>query len=124
VDVVDYVPLAEILPHCAAVVGHGGYNTVLAALLEGIPLMLVPLAADNAHTAARCVELGVGLMEAADTATDERVGEIVSILLTQPEYRRAAAGLAATTMELPTAATAVPVLERLSAENPITAQTR
>jgi MGT family glycosyltransferase len=124
VDVVDYVPLAEILPRCAAVVAHGGYNTVLAALLEGVPLMLVPLAADHAHTAGRCVELGVGLIETADMATDERVGEIVSILLRQPEYRDAAAGLAARTAELPTAATAVPVLEQLAADNKAPAQAR
>ena len=118
VDVVDYVPLAEILPHCAVVVAHGGYNTVLAALLEGVPLMLLPLAADNAHTAQRCGELGVALVEAPETVTDERVSEVVSILLTQSDYREAAGELAGLAAALPTAAAAVPMLEHLTAESP------
>jgi UDP:flavonoid glycosyltransferase YjiC (YdhE family) len=98
------------------VVTHGGYSTVLAALLRGVPLMLVPLGADNTHNAKRCAEEGAGLIEAPETVTERRVTELVSILMTQPEFRDAAQRLGARTAALPGAAAAVPILERLGSE--------
>ena len=116
VQVADYVPFGDILPHCAAVVTHGGYNTMLAALMQGVPLMLVPLGADNVHNAERCAEEGAGLTAAAETVTERRVAELVSIMVTQPEFRDAAERLGARTAALPGAAAAVPILERLGNE--------
>jgi UDP:flavonoid glycosyltransferase YjiC (YdhE family) len=115
VQVADNVPLRDILPHCAAVVTHGAYSTVPAAILQGVPLMLVPLGADNAYNAKRCAREGAGLTEAPETVTGRRVAELVSMLVTQPEFRNAAERLGARTAALPGAA-AVPILERLGNE--------
>ncbi len=64
VRVERWVPQAEALAHASLVVCHGGSGTVLGALAAGIPLVLMPLFADqfaNAHAleaagAARVVE--------------------------------------------------------------------
>ena len=51
-----FVPQAEILPRCDAVVSHGGSGSVLGALAHGIPLVLLPIGADqplNARAAKR-----------------------------------------------------------------------
>jgi UDP:flavonoid glycosyltransferase YjiC (YdhE family) len=115
VQFVDYVPISGLLPHCAAVVTHGGYNTVLASILNGVPLMLVPLGSDNSFNATRCVDHGVGLSESPATLTEGRVAKLVSKLLVQTEYRDSAARLAADTATAPTVTSAVPLLERVAA---------
>jgi UDP:flavonoid glycosyltransferase YjiC (YdhE family) len=61
VHVERFLPLDEVLPHCGMVVCHAGSGTVLAALAHGLPLLLVPLGADQPQMARRCVELGCGV---------------------------------------------------------------
>jgi UDP:flavonoid glycosyltransferase YjiC (YdhE family) len=56
---VDYVPFSRLLPHCAAVVHHGGIGTAAQALAAGIPQLVVPLAYDQPDNAARLKRLGV-----------------------------------------------------------------
>ena len=118
VQVEDYVPISAILPHCAAVVTHGGYNTVLAAVLHGRPLLVVPLGSDNHYNATRCEELGVGIRRTAESLTENQVADSISSLLARPRYHDAAARLAAETAQLPSAGTAVPLLERLAEQRP------
>ena len=52
---------ADILPHCSAVITHGGHGTVMKALLAGVPQVVVPLGRDQPDNAARIVELGAGI---------------------------------------------------------------
>ena len=49
------------MPHAAAMVAHGGAGTTLAALTAGVPLVLLPLSADQPINARRVAELGAGL---------------------------------------------------------------
>lgn len=42
-----WVPLTAALPHCAAIVHHGGAGTCLAALAAGVPQVIFPQAADQ-----------------------------------------------------------------------------
>ena len=50
VHVENYVPQSLLLPHCDAVVTHGGHNTVLGALSFGLALVVIPFYADNPTT--------------------------------------------------------------------------
>ena len=54
--------LALLLPLCAATVGHGGSGSVLAALAEGLPMVLLPQGADQFDNAQQCRKLGVAHM--------------------------------------------------------------
>ena len=59
VRVERYVPQADVLPRASLVVSHGGSGSVLAALAHGVPLVLLPMGADQPYNAARCETLGV-----------------------------------------------------------------
>ncbi|MEO8572281.1 MAG: glycosyltransferase [Chloroflexota bacterium] len=56
-----YLPQTRILERASAVVSHGGYNTVSAALGAGIPLFLLPMGADQPYNTERCITAGVAL---------------------------------------------------------------
>ncbi|MFE9117175.1 glycosyltransferase [Streptomyces sp. NPDC007172] len=42
VRAVDFVPLNQLLPSCAAIIHHGGAGTFLTALAHGVPQVVVP----------------------------------------------------------------------------------
>jgi UDP:flavonoid glycosyltransferase YjiC (YdhE family) len=90
VRVERYVPQAEILPHASAVVCHGGSGSVLGAFAHGLPLVLLPMGADQPQNAQRCAELGAGLVLDVVAATAEDVRRAVSEILGDPSYRDAA----------------------------------
>src|SRR3712207_6771895 len=70
-----YIPQSLLFPHCDLVVCHGGWNTVLAALSEGLPLVLLPIGADQPQNAERCDRIGVGRVIAPDGRTPEAIRE-------------------------------------------------
>lgn len=94
VRLVPYVPQGEILPRCEAVVCHGGSGTLVAALSLGIPVVLLPMGADQLDNADRCSELGVGLVLDALTATPEVIAAAVDTVRRDARYRQAAEALA------------------------------
>lgn len=82
VTVVDYVPLAAILPACSAVVTHGGSGTMLASLAYGVPLVMVPQGADQFLNAAQVASAGAGV----DTGGDGTVGASTDMLDADPSH--------------------------------------
>ncbi len=116
VRVERYVPQTLLLPHCAAVVAHGGWNTIMAALDHGLPLVLLPLGADQPHNARHCVALGVGRALAPDDRTPGAIREAVRAVLADPSYHRQAAQLREELRALPGPEAAVALLERLAAD--------
>ena len=67
----QYVPQAELLPHCGVVVAHGGSGSTLGALAHGVPMLLLPTAADQFENALACRAAGVArvlLPDAVDAA--------------------------------------------------------
>lgn len=91
ITVVEYRPLAEVLPSTGAVVCHGGWNTVLAALGHGLPLVIVPLGADTPINAARCEAAGLSITVERGPDLARTISEATHAVLTDPRYRRAAA---------------------------------
>jgi rhamnosyltransferase subunit B len=57
----SYAPHSRLLPHCAAIIHHGGIGTTAQALRAGIPQLIVPSAFDQADNGARVERLGAGL---------------------------------------------------------------
>jgi MGT family glycosyltransferase len=60
VRVEPFVPHAEILPFCDAVVSHCGFGTTLDALHAGVPHVAVPFTADQPVHAEAIERLGLG----------------------------------------------------------------
>lgn len=115
VHIERYVPQATLLPHCRLVVSHGGSGSVLGALTHGLPMVLLPLGADQPLNAARCEALGVARLLDAVGATPLMVREAVSRVLDDPAYRRAAEAFRDEIGALPEPRHAVLLLERLAA---------
>ncbi|MFF4717029.1 macrolide family glycosyltransferase [Streptomyces eurythermus] len=60
VRVRDFVPLADVFPHTALVVNHGGMSTAMEAFSYGVPVVAVPVMTEPRATARRIAELGLG----------------------------------------------------------------
>jgi UDP:flavonoid glycosyltransferase YjiC (YdhE family) len=61
VHVENYVPQSLLLPHCSAVICHGGPGTILHSLAHGLPLLILPQGADQYVMGERVLEACVGL---------------------------------------------------------------
>jgi UDP:flavonoid glycosyltransferase YjiC (YdhE family) len=61
VRVEHFVPLDPALDRCALVVAHGGAGTTLAALAQGLPLVVIPQGADQFINAERAVAAGAAV---------------------------------------------------------------
>lgn len=114
IQIARYIPQSAVLPHCAAVVSHGGSGSVTGALAHGLPMVVIPMGADQPLNAARCHDLGVARVLDAVEATPGTVRDAVSTVLTDSAYRRAAERLRDEIASLPEYA--VMLLERLGAE--------
>jgi rhamnosyltransferase subunit B len=55
-----FAPFRRLLPHCRAVVHHGGVGTTAEALAAGCPQLVLPLAWDQPDNAVRVQRLGCG----------------------------------------------------------------
>lgn len=108
-----YVPQSVLLPHCDLCVSHGGSGSVVGALAHGVPMVLLPMGADQPLNAARCEALGVARVLDAVAATVDDVRRAAMEVLGDDRYRRNAERLAAETRELPGPEHGVRLIERL-----------
>ena len=114
VRVARFVPHADLLPQCRLVVSHAGSGSVLGALAHGLPMVLLPMGADQPLNAARCEALGVAVVLDALTVDPQTIGEAAARVLAQPSYRRSAARVRDEIAALPGPDDAVTLLERLA----------
>lgn len=108
VHVEQWLSLAALLPHCAAVVCHAGTGTVLAALASGLPMVLIPQGADQFENAEACRNAGAARVLIGDAITPASVAEAIRAVLADGSPEAAAARtIAAEIAAMPTAALAV-----------------
>ena len=88
--VVRFAPQLEILKRTALVITHGGLNTVLEALSEGVPLVFVPLGNDQPGVAARVKARGAGVVVLRRRLNRARLRKAVMLALHDARYRQAA----------------------------------
>lgn len=130
VHVERWWPQGQVMPHVAAVVGHGGFGTTMTALVAGVPQVVVPLfSADQFANATQvdAVRAGVALAEEgvadrlagsmlpAGPAVLDRLSDAVLRAVHDDGLRAGARGVAAEIAALPDVAQCVPVLEDLAA---------
>ncbi|GHC96420.1 glycosyl transferase [Nocardiopsis terrae] len=117
VRVESFVPLHALLPHCDAVVHHGGFGSTFTAIASGTPQVAIPQQLDAPFTARRLAAQGAGIHLTTAQATGDRVRDAVTRLLTDPAYQRGTDRLRAEMMAQPTPNALVPSLEALVAEH-------
>ncbi|MFJ5142294.1 activator-dependent family glycosyltransferase [Streptomyces sp. NPDC088707] len=112
VRLVDFVPLHDLLPTCAAVVHHGGIGSRLTAVHHGVPQLVLGYGYDTWMIAQRQEELDAGLALAAADATAGSVRDHVARLLDEPRFAAGAARMRDELLAQPSPADLVAVLER------------
>jgi UDP:flavonoid glycosyltransferase YjiC (YdhE family) len=118
VHVERWIPQAQITPHAAAIVCHGGSGTVRGALADAVPVVVHPLFADQPDNASRIHEYGAGIA----LRTIHGVADAVRDVLTEPRYAERAAAVAAQIRELPTVDAAVSILRGLAQRSSVSAE--
>ncbi|MFI6287504.1 nucleotide disphospho-sugar-binding domain-containing protein [Streptomyces sp. NPDC051018] len=115
VRVVDYMPLNQLLPTCAALVHHGGAGTYAAAVAHRVPQLVTPVPFWSEGEVARYVtEKGAGLsLDIAEFGLSS-LCERLERILTEPSFGDGAELLAKEAREAPGPAELVPVLEELT----------
>jgi Erythromycin biosynthesis protein CIII-like, C-terminal domain len=106
-----------LLPRCALLVSHGGFNSAKEALAVGVPLVIVPIAGDQPYCARRCQALGVGRVIWPAERNAAAIRAAVRTVLGDPAYREHAQHMRDEAGALPPAAAAVTVLEQVADEH-------
>lgn len=110
----NYVPQHRLLPKVAAVISHGGNNTVTETLLHGKPLIVIPITGDQPESAGRVVKCGAGLRLDVYRLRRQQLGRAIERILTEAAFKTAAEQVQADYQKCHGAETIVRLLERLN----------
>ncbi|MFE3170600.1 activator-dependent family glycosyltransferase [Amycolatopsis sp. NPDC059090] len=113
VRIVDYVPLNDVLPSCAALIHHGGSGTTNNALLHGVPQLIIPSRTWQEADLATLIEnQGAGLAAPPEELTADGLAACMDRLLAEPSFGRCAGDLRKDVLSAPSPAEIVPELEK------------
>jgi MGT family glycosyltransferase len=112
VRVADYIPHRTVLPHAALVVTHAGWQTVNAALADGVPLVCIPDGRDQPDNAARVLARGAGV-RVRKSASPGKLRRAIADALADPALKRGASAMAEALARSDGALAIVETVERL-----------
>jgi UDP:flavonoid glycosyltransferase YjiC (YdhE family) len=114
VHVENYVPQSLLLPHCSAVICHGGAGTTLSSLARGLPLLILPQGADQYVIGDLVLAAGAGLLLTPPDVTPSTIRANVLALLDDPVYREGARRLQREIAAMPGPEEAVHLIEEIA----------
>jgi zeaxanthin glucosyltransferase len=88
--VVENAPQLELLKRAQIVISHAGPNTVLETLMQGKPLLALPMTLDQPAVAARLAALGVAEVLPTENRSTEQLRTALLKVHNDPSYRNAA----------------------------------
>ena len=91
--VVGYAPQLELVRRSALTISHGGLNTALESLAQGVPMVVMPVAYDQPGVGARVEWSGAGRSIPIGGLTVDRLRDAVRTVLGNPAYRERASQL-------------------------------
>ncbi|MEZ5042521.1 MAG: glycosyltransferase [Saprospiraceae bacterium] len=115
--VVDYAPQFELLSHASLCVTHGGLNTVMDAISQGVPTLAIPISFDQPGTAARLRYSQAGDYIPVQHLSTQKVYEMAKRLLEDPSYRQKAQELSVQFQSLNGRERTVEIIESLIAKS-------
>jgi MGT family glycosyltransferase len=92
VTILPAAPHDAVMRAVSLVITHGGHGTVARALLNQVPLLVIPMGRDQGSNALRVAARGAGLTLATE-ATEADIVAAVARLLAEPQFREAAVRL-------------------------------
>jgi UDP:flavonoid glycosyltransferase YjiC (YdhE family) len=108
-----FVPQGAVLNRCHAVVTHGGSGSFLGALRYGVPMVVIPLGADQETNADQVARSGAGV-KILTSDVDDRLRPALVRVLQDNSYRREAFRLRNEIALMPEPAAVAPTLEELA----------
>ncbi len=118
VRIVDFVPLNQLLPTCAAVIHQGGSGTAMAAGAQRVPQLICPMAIwDEDNIADHVAEQGAGIVVQPAELTPQVLREQLTRLLAEPRFAEGAAAFHDDLQRAPSPIEIVPVIEKLTARH-------
>ncbi|KAJ8032813.1 UDP-glucuronosyltransferase 2C1 [Holothuria leucospilota] len=92
-----WIPQNDLLghPNTRAMVYHCGNNGAFEALYHGVPIIAVPVFADQTDVAYRIMSNGMGVVVETTTLTNESMFRAVSEVINNPKYKNRAMELSA-----------------------------
>lgn len=115
VHVEGFIPQAALLPHCDVVVNQGG-TAILPILAHGLPLLILPQAANQFHNAEACVAAGAARSLLPAEVTPQAVRAGVGALLEEAGHGERAREIAREIEKMPGPEHGADLVERLVAE--------
>src|SRR5262245_8484270 len=91
--VVGYAPQLDLIRRSALTISHGGLNTALESLAQGVPMVVLPVTYDQPGVGARVEWSGVGRSIPVGRLTVDRLRDAVRLVLGDPAYRELAGRL-------------------------------
>lgn len=91
--VVGFAPQLELLKRATLVITHAGSNTVFETLMEGKPMVAIPIALDQPAIGRRLERAGAAQVLPVMRLSAGRIREAIVTVLQEPSYRLAAAAL-------------------------------
>jgi len=116
VHVERFLPLGALLERCSLVLFHGGSGTLGHVVAAGLPMVILPLGADQPENDARCAELGVSRSLDPEELAPDSIHDVVLDVLHTPSFRQKAERLRAEFERLPGVEAAVELLGQLARE--------
>jgi MGT family glycosyltransferase len=110
-----FVPFSQLVHKLSVAITHGGAGSVHAALSHGVPLVVLPLTADQFEVAARCEWTGAGIRLDARDCTPDQLRDAVRTVLADPSFRTNSRYIMASHARYHAAEIGASLLERLAA---------
>ena len=108
----EYVPQMDVLRCASLFVTHGGINSAHEAMLCGVPMIVLPKAADHFVVAERVAAVGAGIVLHRAEATAARLVELTDRVVADPAYRERSAAVGQSLREAGGAARAADEIQR------------
>jgi glycosyltransferase len=110
-------PQEAVMGEAAAVVGHGGFGTTMAALSAGVPQVVLPLFSfDQAVNARPVVKVNAGIELPGGVGAAADLPAALRKVLDDPAFTEGARAMAAEIAALPDVSACLPILEQLATE--------
>jgi MGT family glycosyltransferase len=119
---VAFVPHRAVLPHASLVVTHAGWQTVNAALADGVPLVCIPDISERSGNAARVVFANAGV-RASKKSSPQKLRRVITKALEDQSLKRGARAMADALARSNGATLIADELERLPVRNAAKATT-
>jgi MGT family glycosyltransferase len=119
---VAFVPHRTVLPHASLMVTHAGWQTVNAALADGVPLVCIPDGRDQPDNAARVVFVNAGV-RVGKKSSPSKLRSVIAGALEDSSIKQGARAMAGALARSDGATVMADALERLPVRNVVKATT-